>query len=277
MAAVVAASSLPMVINDARAWEHLLTTTGEDVKTSALAMGNLIQLDVYAASYHCTSPRVERLYQVLQTHSPQLRVLSIDHGSHLEFSDEDDDAPKRAVEMQAIARGLFGPDSTLRLDRIKLMAPINERDLQHMIAVFDPQAPCAHVNRHRSMTLWGGEQSTIRGNTLAQLLQLIGGVECLELGGSSGEGVRTAEVGYLVRGCRSLRSLTVEATCAGWKRLTVAGKADSHLERLELPLGDRKSALIASGVERLLGHVGQSLVALSILSWRAATLKGKFA
>lgn len=293
MTALIAASQLPMLIEELFEWKDLLRqgsqeTGDEAAKTSVLATGNVIKLNACAYTQSCTSPLVERLYQVLQAHSPQLKALTIIHGDGLNFFEydyNDEKEIKRAPEMQVIARSLFGPDSKLRLDRLMLTAPINEGDLKHMIAVFDPQAPSvapADAIRHRSITLWGGELSTLHGATLANLLSLTGGVESLELGGSSSEGFRIAEIRDLVRGCRSLRSLTVETTCSGWKNMhppvVVDVENDSHIQCLQLRIGDRKSALITRAVERLLCHVGRSLVSLSVLPRRSsATLKAKLA
>ncbi|KAJ0392495.1 hypothetical protein ATCC90586_008832 [Pythium insidiosum] len=296
---LIAASQLPIEVTKPDDWRVLVkderglidgASSGAPT-LSILARSNVTKLHVDTA---CNDDMVGQLLLQLASHATQLKQLRFDLDGVLEYGDSDGADSERVERMQAIGHALFGPDSTLRLDLLTLTTCLCERDLVHMIALFDPSAAARDLvhmialfdpsaaavddkrmgnARHRSVALRGCELSTIRGATLGRLLTLSGGVESLALRHAKSAGLGIAEIPSLVGGCRSLRSLKASITCHGWEELPEAseGSQRSTLSALELFIEDRDPALVARAVERLLGHLGRSLLSLSLLLRRRST------
>ncbi|KAJ0411902.1 hypothetical protein ATCC90586_005997 [Pythium insidiosum] len=269
--ALVAASRVPVEIPLAHDWRSMLEDEQEDLDACLLARANVKSLHVEAS---WDESGVERLLEVLRAHSRELKELRLELDGFAEYDYDDEQDEQREAQMKTLGRALFGVESTLRLDKLELTAPISERDLELMISLFDATTPVATL-RHKSVTLWGSELSTVQGATLGRLLTLSGGVDSLRVDWS---GARVPEVAHLAQSCRALRSLTTATSCLGWKGIPLPSSLESDrssgasVQDLELQLLDRKSSLIESALCRLLDLVGHSIVSLSILPRRPSAI-----
>ncbi|KAJ0398850.1 hypothetical protein ATCC90586_001377 [Pythium insidiosum] len=277
MKALIARFGIPMADKNRRHWTWVLEAAADDqgeqdgapwtAGSTLLATSKLIKLQALVRTKHgdCS----HRLHAVLRCHPTALRDLRV----HYDLLQHSHGATRMEI-VHGIADALFSRRSCLRLDRLHINAPITQDDLCAILVRLKAEPELTPEQSRRRPRLqelvckwWRWQQGhgpqRCRGQTVAELLRLMGGVSSLRL---EDQAVPVAELPALAE-CRSLHA---KISFDGWKALNQRDDEPSHprlssrLERLSLETDDEHQALVNPALHALLRRVGRPLQALSL-------------
>ncbi|GLD97953.1 hypothetical protein PINS_up006650 [Pythium insidiosum] len=248
--------------------------------TSALVTENVVSLDAYVTSLQ----DAQRLHEILRSQSTALRALEVGYVWHCHGMHHGDSQRLYAEQVDA----LFSHRRQSALRKFTLSGPVDDSDLAAMIARLASSAAAplpTRGNRLEQFTCRCWYWTKIRGATLAELVQAIGGVDSLHLRDkdfvSSFQAIPIVELPDLVQRCKSLWALEADVACAKPAMGTLCSipeytaddnqrdeslpRQRSSLERLCLRPIDRDAIVAPQTIDRLLLCVGHSLRSLSLV------------